>query len=149
MGASVKGDRQGGRRPKGVARILQCSDPGGLAIWVEDVGVISADGEGPGKFPVQGREKDHGETAASKELQDLDIPSVGGNTAGDRNGGNKNIHYPEVEYSRAIHCDAADSRPVQTGHPTARRAGVSAMVGTDGDRPEGSAREGGGSSDGN
>ena len=38
---------------------------------------------------------------------------------------------------------------MQTGHPVARHAGVSAVVRIDGNRPEGSTREGGGSSGGN
>ena len=38
---------------------------------------------------------------------------------------------------------------MQTDHPAARRAGVSEAVVTDGDRTEGSVREGGGSSGGN
>ena len=37
---------------------------------------------------------------------------------------------------------------MQAGHTAARRAGVSVVVGTDGDRPEGSAREGGGNRNG-
>ena len=38
---------------------------------------------------------------------------------------------------------------MRTGHPEASRAGVLLVVGIDGDRPEGSAREGGSSSSGN
>ena len=79
MGTFVTGARQGGSRPKGVAGILHCSDPGGLVIWVGDVGTNVADREGPGQFLVQGREEDHGETVAAKEGRDLDIPTVGGN----------------------------------------------------------------------
>ena len=94
-------------------------------------------------------EEDHGETATAKEGQELDTPTVGGNNEGDRIGGDKDINSPEAEYGHAIHCDAADSGPVQKGHLAARRAGVSEVVGTDRDRCEGSAREGGGSSGGN
>ena len=66
-----------------------------------------------------------------KEGQELDIPAVGGNNEGDRNGGDKDINSTEAEYGRAIHCNSADSGPVQTGHPEARRTGVSLVVGTD------------------
>ena len=112
------------------------------------MGVNGADGEGPGQFPVQGREKDHGETAAAKEGRELDLHAVDGSNEGNRNGGDKEINSPEAQYSRPIHCNAADSGPVPTGHPAARRAGVSPVVGIDGDQPEGSAGEGGGSSGG-
>ena len=113
------------------------------------MGINSADGEGPGQFPVQGREEYHGETTAAKEGRELDIPADSGNNEVDGNGGDKDLNSPEAEYGRTIHCDAADYGPVRTGHPEARRAGVSAVVGTDGYRPEGSARKGGGSSGGN
>ena len=141
MGTFVTGARQGGSRPEGVAVVLHRSDSGGLALWVGDVGLNDVDGEGPGQFPVQGHEEDHGEKTAAKEGQELDITAEG-----DRNGGNTYINSPEAENGRAIHCDAADSGPIQAGHPAARRVGVSAVVGTDGDRPGGSARKGGGSS---
>ena len=140
MGASIKGAQQGGSRPKGVAGILHCSDPGGLALWVGDVGVNGADGEGPGKFPVQVSEEDPRETAVAKEGRDMDVPAVGRNNEGDRIGGDKDINSPEAECGRAIHCGAADSGPVRKGHPSARRAGVAAVVGTDWDIPEGSTR---------
>ena len=52
----VTGARQVGSIPKGVAGVLHCSDPGGLDLWVGDVGINVADGEGPGQFPVQGRD---------------------------------------------------------------------------------------------
>ena len=88
------------------------------------MGVNGADGEGPGQFPVQGRKVDHGETAAAKEVKELDLPAFGGNNEGDMIGGDKYINYPEAEYDREIHCDAADPGPVRKGHPAARRAGV-------------------------
>ena len=81
------------------------------------MGINVADGEGPVKFPVQGREEYHGETAAAKEVRELDIPAVGGNNEGDGNGGDKDINSPEAEYGCAIHCDAADSGPVQKRPP--------------------------------
>ena len=79
----------------------------------------------------------------------MDIPAICRNNEGHGNGGDKDINSPEAEYGRAIHCDAADSGPVRKGHLAARRAGVLAVVGTDRDRTERSAREGGGSSGGN
>ena len=139
------GGRQGGSRPKGVAGFLHCSDPGGLALWVGDVGVNVTYEEGPGHFPVHGCKEDRRETAAAKEGQDLDIPTAGSNNEGDGNDGDKEFNSLEAEHGRAIHWDAADSGPVRTGHPAARRAGDLAVVGTDGDKFEGSVREGGSS----
>ena len=146
MGKFFTGAQQGGSRPEGVASVLHRSDSGCLALWVGDVGINAADGEGPGQFPVQDREEDHGETTAAKEGRELDIPAEGGNNKGYRNGGDTDLNSPEAEYRRAIHCDAVDSGPMRAGHPLDRRAGVLAVVGTDGDRPEGSARKGGRSS---
>ena len=149
MGKFVTGAMKGGSRPKGVAGVLHRSDSGGLALWILDVGIKYADVEEPGKFPVQGREEDHGEIAAAKEGQDMNITADGGNNEGNGNGGDTDLNSPEAEYGRAIHCNTADSGPMRTVHLAARRAGVSAVVGTYGDRPEGRAREGGGSSGGN
>ena len=83
------------------------------------------------------------------EGRELDISTVGGNNEQGGNGGDKDLNSPEVEYGRAIHCDAANSGPIQIVHQSARRAGVLAVVVTDRDRPEGSERERGGSSGGN
>ena len=148
MGTSVQGAWQGGRRPKGVKGVLHRRDPGGFDLWVRDVGVDGADGEGPGQLPVQGCEEYHREAAVEKEGRELCIPADGGSNEGDGDDGDTDINSPEAEYSRAIHCDTADSGPVQTVHPTARRAGVSAVVGTYRDSLEGSAGEGGGRSGG-
>ena len=113
------------------------------------MGIDAADGEGPGQFPVQGRKEDHGETTAAKEGLELDIPAAGGNNKGGGNGGDTDFNYPEAEYGHTIYCDAADSGTMQAGHPAAGSVGVSEVVGKDGDRPEVSARKGGGSSGGN
>ena len=59
LGASVQGARQGGCGLKGVKGVLYRRDPGGVALWVRDVGIDGADGEGPGQLPVQGREENH------------------------------------------------------------------------------------------
>ena len=64
---SVMGDQQGGSRPEVVAGVLHRSDSGGLALWVRDVGVNVADGEGTGQFPVQDCKEDHGKIAAVQE----------------------------------------------------------------------------------
>ena len=85
----------------------------------------------------------------AKEGRYLDIPADGGNNEGDGNGGDTDVNSPEAEYVSTIHCDAADYGPMQAGHPAIRHVGVSAVVETDEDRPEGSAREGVGSSCGN
>ena len=149
MGTFVTGDRQGGSRPKGISGVLHCSNSGGLDLWGGDVGLNAKNGEGPGQFPVQVCEEDHRETTAAKEGWELDIPAAGGDNEGGRNGGDTDFNSPEAEYGCAIHCDAADFGPMQAGQPADRRAGVSVVVGIDGDRPEGSAREGGSSSGGN
>ena len=149
LGTFVTSAQQGGSRPVGVLGVLHLSDSGGLALWVGDLGINVADGEGPGQFPVQGRESDHWETAMAKEGRDMDIPANGRNNEGYGNGGNTDLNSPEAEYGRTIHCDAANSGLMRTGHLAARRAGVLVVVGTDGDRTEGSAREGDGSSGGN
>ena len=78
MGTFVTGARQGGSRPEGVVGVLHRSDSGGLALWVGDVGINAADGEGPGQFPVQGRKEYHGETTVAKEGREMDIPANGG-----------------------------------------------------------------------
>ena len=110
------------------------------------MGINVADGEGPGQFPVPGRQEDNRETAAAKEGWELDIPADGGNNEGYGNGGDTELNSTEAEYVRRTHCDADDYGPIRTGHPAARRAGVLTVLGTDGDRPVGSAREGGGNS---
>ena len=112
------------------------------------MGLNAADGEGPGNFSVQGREEYHGETTAAKEERELGITTASGGTEGGRYGGDTDINYPEAEYGRAIYCEAADSGPMRAGHLAARRAGVLAVVGADGDRPGRSAKTGGGISSG-
>ena len=112
MGTSFQGAWQGGRRPKGVKGVLHCCDTGYFALWVGNVGVYGEDGKGPGQFSVQGREEDHGGAAAAKEGRELALPTVGGSNEGDRDGSDTGINTLEVEYGRAIHCDAADSGPV-------------------------------------
>ena len=149
MGAAVKGSRKGGSRPKGVKGVQKRHDTGGFALWVGDVGVNGAYGEGPGQFTVQGGKEDHGEEAATKEGREMVLLAIGESNEGDGDVGDKDINYPEAEYGRKIYYDAADSGPMRAGHPAARRAGVSAVVGTDRDRPDGSARKGGSISGGN
>ena len=149
LGMFVAGAQQRGSRPEGVAGVLHCSNSVGIALLGGDVGLNSADGEGPGQFPVQGCKEYHRETTALKEGQELDIPAAGGGNERGGNGGDTDINSPEAEYGRTIYYDAADSGPMRAGHPADRRAGVSAVVRTDGDRSEGSARKGGGISGGN
>ena len=103
MGTFVTGARQGGSRPEGVAGVLHRIESGGLALWVGDVGINAADGDGPGQLPVQGRKEDHGETTAAKEGRELDIPADGENNEGDRNGGDTDLNYTEAEYGLVIH----------------------------------------------
>ena len=117
---------------------------GGPALWGGDLGPNSADGEGPGQFPVQGRAEDYGEATAETEVRELGIPTAGGGNKGGGNGGDTDIYYTEAEYGRAIYCDTADSGPMRAGHPAARSAGVSEVVVAGGDRPRGIAETGGG-----
>ena len=97
------------------------------------MGADSEDGEGPGQFSVQGCAVNHGEADAAREGRELVLPFVGRINEVDRYGSDKYINPLEAEYDRRIYCDAADSGPVQKGHLAARRAGRSAVVGTDGD----------------
>ena len=97
------------------------------------------DGEGPGQFPVQGREEDHMEATTATEGRELEIPTAGGGNEGGGNGGDTDIYYTEAEYGRAIYCDTADSGPMRAGHPAARSVVVSEVVGAGRDRPGGSA----------
>ena len=90
-----------------------------------------------------------GETTAAKGGWEVDIPAAGGDNERGGNGGDTEFNSPKAEYGRAMHCNAADSGPMRADHPADRRSGVSTVVGTDGDRPEGSARKGSGSSGGN
>ena len=96
MGTSVQGAGQGGCRPKGVKGVLHCRATGCFALWVGDVGVDGKDGEGPGQFSFQGREKDHGEAATAREVRELVLPTVGGSNEGDRDGLYTDINSPEV-----------------------------------------------------
>ena len=97
MGKFVTGAQQGGSRPKGVAGVLHCSDLGGLALWVGDVGINAADVESPGQFPIQVCEEDHREKTAEKEGRELYIPAHGGNNEGDGNGGDTDLNSLESE----------------------------------------------------
>ena len=89
------------------------------------MGTDSKDGEGPGKFSVQGRAEDHGEAAVAREGRELVLTFVGGSNEGDMDGSDTDVNPPEAEYGCAIYCDVADYGPVQKGHL--------AVVGTDGD----------------
>ena len=86
------GARQGRSRPEGVPGVLHRSNSGSLAIWDVNVGLNAADGEVPGKFPVLGRDEDHGETTAAKEGRYLGITTAVGGTEGGRNGGDTDIN---------------------------------------------------------
>ena len=103
------------------------------------MGPNSADGEVPGQFLVKGCEEDHWEETAEKEGRELVLPTSVGGTERGRNGGDTDVYYMESEYGCAIYCDAANSRPMRAGHPAARSAGVSEVVGAGKNRPGGSA----------
>ena len=137
----------GGSIPEGVADVLYSGSPGSPTIWGGYLGHQPEDGEGPVQFSVQGREKDHWEATAAKETRELGIPNAGGGKEGRRHGGDTEIHHTESEYGLTIYCDANDYRPMREGHPAARSAGVSEVVGAGRDRPGGSATTGGGIDD--
>ena len=103
------------------------------------MGPNSSDVEGPGQFPVQGREEDHWEETTEKEGRELGLPTAGGGTVGGGNGGDTDVYYTEAEYGRTIYCDANNSGPMRAGHPATRSAGVSEVVGAGRDRPGGRA----------
>ena len=69
---------------------------GGPALWGGDLGPNSADGEGPGQFPVQGRKEYHWETTTAKEGRYLGLPTAGGGTEGGGNGGDMDVYYTEA-----------------------------------------------------
>ena len=145
--AVVSGSELGGSIPEDVEELVYSGHPGGPTLWGGDLGPHSEDGEGPGKFSVQGREEDHWEATAEKERRDLGIPTPGRGTEGSMNGGDADVHNMEAEYSPAIYCDATNSGTMRAGHSAARSAGVSAVVGAGPDRPGGSAETGGGIND--
>ena len=97
MGEFDAGDQQRGSRPEGVAGVLRRSNSVNLDLWSGDVSINAVDGEGPGKFPVQGHEEDYGETTVAKEGQDLDIPAVGRDNEGGGNGGDTDLNSLESE----------------------------------------------------
>ena len=110
------------------------------------MGVDGEDGEVPGQFSSQGRKEYHGGEAAATEGRELVLSAVVRSNEGDRDGWDTDINLLEAEYGCAIHFDTADYGHVRTYYPAARRAVVSAVVGTGGDRLELSAGEGGRSS---
>ena len=91
------------------------------------------DEKDPGHFSVQGRAEEYREAAAAWEGQDLVLPFVGRSNEGGRDRLDTDVNPPEAEYGHAIYCDAANSGPLQKGHPAARCTGSLAVVGTDGD----------------
>ena len=94
MGTFVASAWQEGSRPEFVAGVLHCINSSGIALWGRDLGLNAGDGEGPGYFPLQGHEEDHGETTVAKEGRELDIPAAGGENEGGGNGGDTDINSP-------------------------------------------------------
>ena len=117
----------------GVTNTLHRRDTGSSSLRVGNMGSDEEDGKGPGQFSFQGRAEDHGEAAVAQEGRDLVLPFVGGSNEGGRDFPDTDVNPPEVEYGRAIYCDAADSEPVRKFHQAARRAGILVVVGTDRD----------------
>ena len=72
-------------------------------------------------FSLQGRDEDHWEATAAKEIRDLGIPTAVGGKEGSGNGGDTDIHHTEAEYGRGIYCDATDYGPMRAGHPVSWR----------------------------
>ena len=70
------------------------------------------DGKGLGQFSVQGRAEAHGVAASAREIRYLVIPFVGSNNKGGRDRSDLDVNPLEVEYGRAIYCDASDSGPM-------------------------------------
>ena len=92
--------------------LLHCRDTGSTTLRVRDLGVDGKNGKGPGKLSDQGSAEAHGETAATRDRQDLVLPITGGIDEGGRDCSDSDLNPPEAEYSRAIYCNAADSGPV-------------------------------------
>ena len=135
LGTAGKGAWQGGRRPQGVTEILHRRDTGGSALRVRNMGSNKEDRKGPGQLSVQVRAEAHGKSAAAQEGQDgrdLVLPFFGRGNEGGRYRPDTDVNPSEAEYGRAIYCDAADYGPVQKGHQAYGRAGIPAVVRTDG-----------------
>ena len=86
----------GGSGPEGVADVLYSGNPGGTPLWGGYLGTHPKDGEGPGQFSVQGREEDHWEATAAKEIREMVIPTAVGSKEGSGNGGDTDIHHTET-----------------------------------------------------
>ena len=67
------------------------------------MGTHPEDGEGPGKFSIQGRK------ATETDGWDLGLPASGRGTGGSGDKGDKEVGHQEAEHGRTIYCNTADS----------------------------------------
>ena len=70
------------------------------------------DGAGPNQIPAHGHATDHQEAAEMEGVWEMVISSAGGSDGGGGLQGYRGLHHEEVEYGRAIYCDANDSGPL-------------------------------------
>ena len=61
---------------------------------------------------MQGSAEAHGDTASTQERWGVLLPVIGGIDEGGVDRLDSDLNPSEVEYGRAIYCDAADSGPV-------------------------------------
>ena len=112
MGAVVADFDPVGGRSESVEAFFQGGDPGGVVVWGGDIGTDPQDGAGPEYFSTQVLATAHREVAKETGTGELLITFIGGGTGGCRLRGDWDVRHEEAEYSRALHCDAADYWPL-------------------------------------
>ena len=98
--------------PQGVTDLLHRHDTGGTNPRVRDLVIDGKNRKGPGNLSGQGHSEAHGETAATRDREDVVLPITGESDEGGRDSLDLDLNPLEAEYGRAIYCDAADSGPV-------------------------------------
>ena len=103
----------GGRHTTGLRDVFQGGGSYNTPIWVGDVGDYPPHGQVPGYFSEQIRQADYRETAKATGGWELGVPTAGYIYGGGGFLGDGRICPEEAEYSRTVHCDAADFGPLQ------------------------------------
>ena len=113
MGVVVENLGKGGNKPKGVWGVFKGGGAGGTYFQVRDVGNNPRHGPGTGGVSTHSIQMYHWEEAPEVIGQELVVPNFGYGNAlcGILRG--RGICAEESEYSRAIHFDATNSRPLQ------------------------------------
>ena len=100
------------------------------------MGPHQEDGVCPGRLPGQGITAIDRTNATPWKGQKVDLPPPGGGYQGGGGREIQDIGPPEIEYGRAIHCDANDSGTLRGGGAAEGDTGPTAMVGATRDRLE-------------